>query len=58
MLLWLRPDGSVLKYQLLHTTGSPDAAQILQTAFADLTRVREAPPADMPMPIGLDINTQ
>jgi protein TonB len=58
VLLWLSPGGEVARFKLLRTFGNPATEQLLQTAFAELVRVREAPPADMPMPIGLDISVQ
>ena len=58
VLLWLDAGGAVQRFKLLRSGGGAQTEQVLQTAFAELVRVREAPPAGMPMPIGLDISVQ
>lgn len=57
LLLWLAADGSIQRFKLLHSTGDAETDRQLQTAVAELRRVQAAPPADMPMPVGLDIST-
>jgi protein TonB len=54
VLLWLTPDGSIQRYEVRGASGDLDRQ--LRTAMADLGRVPEAPPGDMPMPLGLEIS--
>jgi periplasmic protein TonB len=53
--LWLSPDGAVQRYEV-EGAGSSDTERQLRTAVAGLGRVPEAPPQDMPMPMGLEIS--
>ncbi len=57
VLLWLDIDGSVRRFKLMRFSGAAETER-LQTAFAEIKRVREAPPSDMPMPVGLDVSVQ
>lgn len=52
--LWLTPDGAVQRYEI--QGGSADVERQLRTAMANMARLPEAPPQDMPMPMGLEIN--
>jgi protein TonB len=52
--LWLTPDGAVQRYQVDGASG--DVERQLRTAMADMSRFPEAPPQDMPMPMGLEIS--
>lgn len=54
VLLWLRPDGAVQRYEIRGASG--DLERQLRTALADINRVPEAPPGEMPMPLGLEIS--
>jgi len=54
LYLWLKPDGSVQRYEIAGASGA--GAQDLRVAMANLERLPEAPPLDMPMPVGLDIS--
>ena len=54
LFLWLSPDGAVQRFTV--KGGDEDASRSVREALADLTRVDEAPSADMPMPVGLSIN--
>ena len=54
VLLWLTPDGAIQRYEVRGASGDLDRQ--LRTAMADLGRVPEAPPGDMPMPLGLEIS--
>jgi protein TonB len=54
LFIWLLPDGSVQKYTVEGGDGNTEKA--VRLALADLSRVDEAPLADMPMPVGLRIN--
>lgn len=54
VLLWLRPDGGIERYEI--RGAGADLERQLRTAMGDLGRVPEAPPGDMPMPLGLEIS--
>ncbi len=53
IFLWLKPDGSVDHYEVRNA--SADVEKDLRTAVDGIGRLPDAPPADMPMPMGLDI---
>lgn len=57
VLLWLEPDGTVQRFRLIDVP-APETKALLETAFAELRRVTEPPPRDMPMPVGLEIRVQ
>lgn len=52
--VWLAADGRVEKIQVRSSRAASDAQ--LEAALASIAGVREAPPAGMPMPAGLQIN--
>ena len=54
VLLWLSTDGGVTRFEIRGASG--DVERQLRTAMADLGRIPEAPPGDMPMPLGLEIS--
>lgn len=54
LFIWLLPDGSIQKYTVEGGDGGTERS--VRLALADLSRVDEAPTADMPMPVGLSIN--
>jgi len=56
VFLWLQPDGSVQRYEISGANG--DAERQLRTAMAQMGRLPEAPPQDMPMPMGLEISSR
>jgi periplasmic protein TonB len=56
LFLWLLPDGSVQRFSV--AAGDGEAERSIRLALADLNRVDEAPLADMPMPIGLQISVR
>jgi protein TonB len=53
--LWVRRDGTVEKSSLMGSTGDKDRDRAIEIALSQLTRVSQAPPADMPQPISLRI---
>jgi periplasmic protein TonB len=53
--LWLSSDGAVQRYQV-DGAGSGEFERELRMAMSDLGRLPEAPPQDMPMPLGLEIS--
>jgi protein TonB len=56
LFLWLAPDGSVQKMNI--AGGDGESERSVRLALADLSRVDEAPLADMPMPVGLQISVR
>jgi len=56
MLLWLTADGTVQRFEI--SGAGPDMDRELRTAMADLGRLPERPPQDMPMPLGLEISAR
>jgi periplasmic protein TonB len=56
LFVWLMPDGSVQKFSV--AGGDDDAQRSVRLALADFNRVQEAPLADMPMPVGLQISVR
>jgi protein TonB len=53
--LWLTPQGTVERYEV-SGAGSAEIERQLRTAVANLGKLPEAPPQDMPMPMGLEIS--
>jgi periplasmic protein TonB len=53
VFLWLTPDGAVQRYEI--QGAGADVERQLRTAMANI-RLPEAPPQDMPMPMGLEIS--
>ena len=56
VLLWLTADGGIQRFKLTQSSGNADTDRLMQTALSEIRRINEAPPADMPMPVGLDIS--
>jgi protein TonB len=52
--LWLNAEGAVERYEIRGASG--DLERQLRTAMADFGHLPEAPPQDMPMPMGLEIS--
>ena len=53
--LWLTPQGTVERYEI-SGAGSAEIERQLRTAVANIGKLPEAPPQDMPMPMGLEIS--
>jgi len=53
--IWLASDGRVERVKLAQTTGDRDRDAAIELALTKLSRVREAPPLEMPQPITLKI---
>jgi periplasmic protein TonB len=53
LYLWLTSDGTIQRYQISGASG--DVERVIRTAMGQIGRVPEAPPQDMPMPMGLEI---
>lgn len=56
--LWLRGDGTVERFRLAQSTGSRDRDKELERKLSQLTRISQAPPADTPEPITVEIVTR
>jgi protein TonB len=53
--VWVRNDGSVDHIRIVQSSGSRERDQAIETALARISRLSQAPPADMPEPISLRI---
>jgi protein TonB len=54
VFLWLTPEGAIQRYEIDGASG--DMERQLRAAMANIGHVPEAPPQDMPMPMGLEIS--
>jgi periplasmic protein TonB len=53
--IWLTADGRVERIALAQPSGNRDVDGYIQQALTHLTRIREAPPIEMPQPVTLKI---
>lgn len=53
--VWVRNDGSVERVRIAQGSGNRERDQAIETALSRITRLSQAPPADMPEPISLRI---
>jgi protein TonB len=53
--IWVRSDGTIERVNLVESSGNRERDQAIQAALARITRLSQAPPADMPEPISLKI---
>jgi periplasmic protein TonB len=53
--VWVRNDGSVDRVRIAQSSGNRDRDQAIESALSRITRLSQAPPADMPEPISLRI---
>ena len=53
--VWVRGDGTVDRVHIAQSSGSRERDQAIEAALARITRLSQAPPADMPEPISLRI---
>jgi protein TonB len=54
VFVWLAPDGTIKRYSV--EGGDAGDERAVRAALEGLTRMDEAPLADMPMPVGLTVN--
>jgi protein TonB len=54
VFIWLAPDGAIKRYSV--EGGDAGDERAVRAALDGLTRIDEAPLADMPMPVGLTVN--
>ncbi|MEJ0099941.1 MAG: TonB C-terminal domain-containing protein [Pseudomonadota bacterium] len=53
--VWVRSDGVVEKANIQGSSGDADRDRVIESVLANLTRLTQAPPADMPQPISLRV---
>jgi periplasmic protein TonB len=53
--VWVRNDGSVDHVRIVQSSGSRERDQVIESALSHISRLSQAPPADMPEPISLRI---
>ena len=53
--IWVRADGTVERVHLAQSSGDKARDKAIETALSHITRLSQAPPADMPQPISLRI---
>jgi protein TonB len=53
--VWVRDDGTIERVRIAQSSGNRERDRAIEAAFARITRVSQAPPADMPQPIVLRI---
>jgi protein TonB len=56
--VWLRPDGSVQRTELVGSTGRAETDELIRLAFGEVAPVREPPPSDLPQPVRLRITNR
>jgi protein TonB len=53
--VWLAADGRIERVALAQPSGNKDVDSLIEQALTHLTRMREAPPIEMPQPVTLKI---
>jgi protein TonB len=53
--VWIRDDGTVDRVRIAQSSGNRERDQAIEAALSRITRLPQAPPADMPEPISLRI---
>jgi protein TonB len=53
--VWLRSDGTVDRFRIVQSSGNRERDQAIEAALGRISRLSQAPPADMPEPISLRI---
>ena len=53
--VWVRNDGSVDRVRIAQSSGNRERDEAIEAALSRITRLSQAPPADMPEPISLRI---
>lgn len=56
--LWIGRDGRIEKVELVRTSGNRDLDAVLRMAVAEVGKVREPPPAEMPQPVRLQVTSR
>jgi protein TonB len=53
--VWVRDDGTIDRVRIVQSSGNRERDRAIESALSRITRVSQAPPADMPQPISLRI---
>ncbi|MGH8209005.1 MAG: TonB family protein [Steroidobacteraceae bacterium] len=53
--VWVRADGTIERIRLAQSSGDQARDKAIEAALSHITRISQAPPADMPQPISLRI---
>lgn len=53
--VWVRDDGTIDRVRIVQGSGDRERDRAIESALSKLTRLSQAPPADMPQPISLRI---
>jgi periplasmic protein TonB len=53
--VWVRNDGTIDRVHIVQSSGDRERDRAIETALSRITRLSQAPPADMPEPISLRI---
>jgi periplasmic protein TonB len=56
--IWFDPDGTMQRSELAGSSGNAEADQQIKLALADLPKLRDPLPADMPQPIRLRVTSR
>jgi len=56
--LWINDNGSIKRFELVESTADAALEKKIQMAFADMGKLSELPPADIPQPIKLRITSR
>lgn len=56
--LWISKDGRIEKVELVRTSGNRDLDTTLRMAVAEVGKVREPPPPEMPQPVRLQVTSR
>jgi len=56
--LWIARDGAIDRFELLGSTGDAATDEAIQLAMADIPRLRQPPPPDMPQPIRIRLTSR
>ena len=53
--VWVRVDGTIERVRIVQSSGDRERDRAIEAALSKVTRLSQAPPADMPQPISLRI---
>jgi protein TonB len=56
--LWINRDGRIERVELVRTSGNRDLDTTLRMAVAEVGKVREPPPPEMPQPVRLQVTSR
>jgi TonB family protein len=53
--VWVRPDGTIERIALAQSSGDKERDRAIEAALSRISRISQAPPADMPQPVSMQI---